>query len=198
MPTRVTVSATVEGLVDEAVIKKLIAHVGADPGEVHVKNGKSKIRKKLEGYIKAACYRPWVVLVDLDEAECAPRLRDDWSVQPQRRLLFRVAVRAVEAWLLADVAGIAQFLRIGRVALSSNPEKLIDPKAELLKLASQSSRREIREDMVPRPRSGRKTGPAYASRLIEFVYERWQPDRAARRSESLRRAIEGLRRLCAP
>ncbi|VVM06755.1 hypothetical protein MAMC_01231 [Methylacidimicrobium cyclopophantes] len=79
-----------------------------------------------------------------------------------------------------------------------DPERLPDPKAELVRLASQAEDRDVREDMVPRPRSGRKMGPGYVGRMIDFVYKDWQPDRAARRSESLRRAIEGLRRLSAP
>jgi hypothetical protein len=41
-------------------------------------------------------------------------------------------------------------------------------------------------------------GPAYSSRLIEFALdeaEGWRPEIAARRSDSLRRCIEGIERL---
>lgn len=65
----------------------------------------------------------------------------------------------------------------------------------MINLARRSRRRDIRADMVPRPESGRSVGPAYASRMIEFVIQRWRPAQAALYAESLRRAIECLRRL---
>lgn len=196
MPVGSTICATVEGILDAAVVKKVIGRVGANPGGCHVKNGKTEVRKKLSGYGKAARHRPWIVLIDLDEdADCAPSLRKDWLPAPEPQLCFRIAVRAVEAWLLADAGGIARFLRVDRTAIPLDPEGLADPKAEIVKLAGGSKSSYIRADMVPRPGSGRKTGPAYVSRLIEFVQCHWQPDRAVERSESLRRAIESLRRL---
>ncbi|MDD2675912.1 MAG: hypothetical protein PHP75_00360, partial [Methylacidiphilaceae bacterium] len=66
MSVRSTIYATVEGLVDAAVAKKLIAHVGASPGEICIKNGKTNVRKGLDGYVAAARYKPWMVLIDLD------------------------------------------------------------------------------------------------------------------------------------
>jgi hypothetical protein len=77
------------------------------------------------------------------------------------------------------------------------PETLPDPKRVLIELASRSRRREIREDMVPRLGSGRVVGPAYTSRLIEFVTDRrggWRPGIAARSADSLARCIRRLRR----
>jgi len=65
----------------------------------------------------------------------------------------------------------------------------------MVNLARASRRRDIREDLVPRPEGGRQVGPAYSSRLIEFVSGRWRPEIAARRAESLRRAIACLKRL---
>ena len=56
-------------------------------------------------------------------------------------------------------------------------------------------RKRIREYMVPRHGSGRQTGPAYVSRLIEYVDTTWRPDVAARHADSLQRAITCLRRL---
>jgi hypothetical protein len=111
-------------------------------------------------------------------------------------MCFRVAVRAVEAWLLADGEAIAGFLGVARTAIPSrSPDDLDDPKRMLVEIAKSSRRREIREDMVPRPASGRSVGPAYASRLIEFATSAWRPEVAAMCSESLRRAIASLERL---
>ena len=190
------ISAAVEGIVDEAVVRKLIAHTGATPGAVYGKQGKASLRQKIAGYNNAAQRMPWIVLVDLDhDDDCAPSLRNAWLSRPAPYLCFRVAVCEVEAWLLADAGQLAGFLSVARSRLPPNPERLTDPKTTMVNLARSSRRRAVQEDMVPRKGSGRQVGPAYSSRLIEFVSSSWQPDVAARRSDSLRRAIKCLKRL---
>ena len=189
------ISAAVEGIVDEAVVRKLIAHADATPGDVYGKKGKSFLRQKIAGYNNAAQRAPWLVLVDLDNEGCAPPLRNAWLPQPAPYLCFRVAVREVEAWLLADAERLAGFLGVARSRLPPDPERLADPKTTMVKLARASRRRDIREDMVPRPRSGRQVGPAYSSRLIEFASLHWRPDVAAGRADSLKRAMRCLERL---
>lgn len=198
MADGIAISAAVEGVVDEAVVRKLIAYAGAMPGDVHGRQGKAFLRQRMVGYNHAARHSPWIVLVDLDrDADCAPSLRAAWLPAPSPRLCFRIAVREVESWLMADAERLSEFLRVARSRLPRAPERIQDPKTEMVNLARNSRRRDIRDDMVPRPESGRSVGAAYASRLIEFVADRWRPDHAARRCESLRRAIECLRRLVA-
>jgi len=71
----VVVSAAVEGIVDEAVVRKLIVQAGGRPGTVYGKSGKPHLRRQIQGYNNAARHSPWIVLVDLDrDAECAPPL----------------------------------------------------------------------------------------------------------------------------
>ncbi|GIX46048.1 MAG: hypothetical protein KatS3mg131_0259 [Candidatus Tectimicrobiota bacterium] len=196
MPGGLVITAAVEGIVDEAVVRRLVQHVGAIPGAIYGRNGKQSLRRKIHGYNNAAQHSPWVILVDLDqEAECAPPLRAAWLARPAPWLCFRIAVRKVEAWLLADRRGIASFLRVALRKVPVDPESLTDPKQTMVNLAGQSRNREIREDMVPRPGSGRSIGPAYSSRLIEFATKHWCPEKAAAHCESLRRAIACLERL---
>jgi hypothetical protein len=134
------------------------------------------------------------VLVDLDhDADCAPILRDSWLPAPSRFMCFRVAVREVEAWLLADRQRIARFLGVALAKVPHTPDLIDDPKGAMVNLARRSRRKEIREDMVPLPGSGRPEGPAYASRLIEFSSTLWRPGIAERQSDSLRRCRRGLR-----
>jgi hypothetical protein len=196
MPEGTLISTAVGGLVDEAVVRRLIGHVGAVPGPVYGKQGKRFLQQKIPGYNNAARHEPWAVLVDLDrDYDCAPPLRNAWIPKPARHLCFRIAVREVEAWLMADVDAIAAFLSVAPGRITRAPETLDDPKAEMVHLARHSRRRAIREDMVPRDGSGRLVGPAYASRLIEYVTNRWRPDVATQCSDSLRRALDCLRRL---
>ncbi|MEW6220848.1 MAG: hypothetical protein AB1634_15130 [Thermodesulfobacteriota bacterium] len=190
------VTAAVEGPTDEAVAGRLITHVGAEMGPVHGKQGKPHLRQHVGGYNNAAHHAPWLVLVDLDrEAGCAPPLCDAWLPAPAPGLCFRVAVRAVEAWLLADQEALAAFLGVARKRIPGQPEVLDDPKSTMVNLARTSRRKAIREDMVPRQGSGRSVGPAYPSRLIEFISGHWRPDVAAKRADSLARTIRCLRRL---
>ncbi len=199
MANGVAISAAVEGIVDEAVARTLILFAGASPGPVYGKNGKRTLQQRIRGYNAAARHAPWIVLVDLDsDHDCAPPLRASWLPQLAPHLCFRVAVRAVEAWLLADAERVAAFLAVARGTVPADPEALDNPKAAMVALARASRRKEVREDMVPQDGSGRRVGPAYASRLIEFAASSWRPEVAAQRADSLRRAIDCLRRLVRP
>ena len=181
---------------DEAVAQKLIIEAGGKPGKVYGKNGKDFLHKRIQGFNNAARNMPWLVMVDLDhDADCAPPFCEQWVPNPAPYLCFRVAVREVEAWIMADADSLASFLRIGRKKIPSDPEQLEDPKTMMVNLARRSQRRAIKQDMVPREGSGRSVGPAYASRLIEYVQQFWRPEAAGERSESLRRSIACLRRM---
>ncbi len=46
----VVISAVVEGLVDHAIARRLIVEAGAEAGPIHIKNGKSALQDKINGY----------------------------------------------------------------------------------------------------------------------------------------------------
>jgi hypothetical protein len=113
-------------------------------------------------------------------------------------MCFRLVVRSVEAWLLADRDRIAEFLGIRRAQVPRDPDALDDPKRALINLARRSRRRALRTEIVPREGSGRSVGPLYTTRLIEFIQDEavgWRVDHALGVSDSLRRCVEDLRRL---
>lgn len=190
------VSAAVEGILDAAVIQRLIAECGGEPGTIYGQTGKDFLRERIHGYNNAARHSPWIVLVDLDSsAECAPSLRAAWIPHPAPQMCFRVVVRAVEAWLMADAQTLSSFLGVPRTQIPAFPEDVHDPKRVMVDLARRSRKRNIRMDIVPREGSGRTAGPVYATRLIEYVQLRWRPVVAADNTESLRRAVDCIRRL---
>ncbi len=196
MDVALTIHAAVEGIVDEAVARKLIIEAGGSPGTFYGKRGKPFLHQKIQGFNNAAKTWPWLVLVDLDhDAECAPPFYTEWVPNPAQHLCFRVAVREVESWLLADAESLGSFLGISPNSIPRNPEGLDDPKREMVDIARRSRRGAIRKDMVPREGSGRSVGPAYNSRLIEYVHNYWRPDVAGKKAESLRRAMACLRRV---
>jgi len=195
----VCVSGAVEGLLDEAVLKRLISHVGALTGPVYGRAGKAQLLRRLQGYNQAAQFGPWVVLLDLDlDADCAPPYRAAHLPHPAPQMCFRIAVREVEAWLFADRERLARFLAVSEGTIPVHPEMVQSPKDTMAQLAQRSRRRDVREDVAPRPGSGRRVGPAYSSRLIQFVDDAaqgWRPDVAASASNSLARCLRCLRHL---
>ncbi len=199
MTPPVTLSGAVEGIVDEAVLYRLASFVGASIGVVYRTNGKQRLLKNLQGYNKAAQFTHWVILVDLDhDADCAAAFKTARLPETAPYLCFRIAVREIETWLLADRERIARFLSISLTDVPLNPESLERPTRTMVDLARKSRRSAIREDMVPRPGSGREVGAAYPSRLIEFVSDEqsgWRPEVAALASKSLRRGIDCLSKL---
>jgi hypothetical protein len=154
------------------------------------------LRRALPGYNAAAQGDPWLVLVDLDQDfDCAPALVTDWLPAPSTFMRFRVVIRAIEAWLLADRERFADFFSVPPSAVPGQPDALPDPKSALLVAVARSRHKPIRVDMLPREGSGRKVGPAYTSRVIEFASDGnrgWRPDVAARSSPSLSSCLTRL------
>lgn len=181
---------------DAAVLRRLARDLGVNLGSVHGGRGKHHLDKQIANYNQAARFSPWLVLRDMDrDGECPVSLRNHLLSAPVPNMCFRLAVRSVESWLLADPNSLAKFFGISAARLPTNPEDLDNPKTELVNLARRSGRSAIREDVVPREGSGRSTGPAYLSRMSEFVDEHWQPTLASANSESLNRTIRCLRSL---
>lgn len=188
----------VEGLTDEALVSRILDHVGARPSSVYGRRGKQHLRQRISAYNSAAIHSPWFVLVDLDtEKDCAAALKASWLPSVSPNMCFRVAVRAAEAWLIADRKRIAAFLGVPISRVPDDPDSLSNPKDVLVRLAARSRRRDIRDDMVPRDGSGRQVGPAFTSRLIEFIGKEngWRPEAACANSDSLKRSVDRIERL---
>ena len=198
-PLTTPINLLVEGAVDEVVVRRVLGHVGLTCAAVYGKRGKADLRARLPNYNQAARFAPWLVVIDLDQdAECAPPFVHKLLPHPAAGMQLRVAVRAVEAWLMADAERLAAFLGIPAARVPKNPDAELAPKIALVNLARQSRRKMIREDMTPREGSGRSVGPGYPGRLIEFVAatkQPWRPEVALQHSDSLRRCVQALTRL---
>lgn len=183
-------TAAVEGIVDEAALKRVARDLDIMIPIVHGKQGKSHLHQKRNAFNAAARYSDWIMVVDLNHsADCAPSLRSKWLPTISPKMLFRVAVREIESWLMADREEIARFLGVPLNKVPDNPELIENPKTEMVNLARLSSRRSIRLDMVPREASKRDIGAAYSSRLIEFTSRYWRPMVASKTSNSLESCI---------
>ena len=159
-------------------------------------NGCEYIKKRIPAYLAASKIVPFVILLDSDKEDCAKRMLDELvpPILRQDGFLLRIAVREVESWLLADHQGFGLFLGISSVKIERHPEILTDAKGYLINLARRSRKRDILEGLVPQSGTSAKQGPRYNQVLQPFVRDIWNIPAAAKRSESLRRAVEAIKR----
>ncbi len=193
----IPVHLAVEDDLSESVVRRLLLDTGRDYaiGIVFGRGGFGYLKNRANNWnAAAAAGTPILLLTDLDTDLCPANLIESWlDLEPDANLIFRVAVREVESWLLADRDGLADFLGISAVRVPEQPDQVLDPKQSLVNLARGSRRRSLRESIVPRQGSTAVQGPDYNGCLGDFVRNRWDRDAAAGRSPSLGRTRERLR-----
>lgn len=160
------------------------------------RKGNGYLIKKLPGLRQMANREPVLILTDLDDSNCVPKLLQKWTTGQQlpENLLLRVAVRETEAWLLADRNGIADLLEISPNKIPLDPESLSDPKQFLLNLA-QKATRDVRSELVAARGAVAAQGLGYNRVLTSFVSARWKLTEAKASSASLYKAVTRLQEL---
>jgi hypothetical protein len=119
-----------EDALSEAVAEKLLLQAGSH-------SVVKRLRKSGFGYLKgrisdfnrmAAKVMPVLLVTDLDRLECAPELVTSWLPGgPDANLLFRVAIRETESWVLADRSAFAEFLGCFHRQGTRQPDDLQTP-----------------------------------------------------------------------
>lgn len=186
-----SVALATEDELSEAVGRRMLLdsypHIAVDP--LIRRSGSGYLSSRMSKWCEIAEHQPLLLLTDLDQSRCAPSLIRAWlGRRPQPpQLIFRIAVREVEAWLLADHEAMHAFL--GRTArLPKDPDAVADPKRYLLDLAKHA-KRAVRDDLLASEGAIASQGLGYNTRLSAFVESEWDPHRAAVRSKSLQRAL---------
>lgn len=191
----IPVNLAIEDQLSEAVLRRLLVDAGRGYaiGAAYGRNGFGYLRRTIRGWNRAAKGIPFIVLADLDNADCPPSLIHQWLSVPQRpNLVFRIAVREVEAWLLSDTENLAKYLGCSADKMPQDPDALSDPKRTLVELARRSRFSDIRSRVVPKHGSTATQGPDYTACLSAFVRETWSSVDAASKSPSLRRTLTSL------
>jgi hypothetical protein len=195
------IAIVAEDKLTEAVLKKCVSNV-LPRHLIHrseVKGGRGNVQNSIKQLVELAKIMPVLVGVDLDNEACAPTLISSWGDKygSHDQLMIRVAVREIEAWILADSRRVSELLGAPVNDISTNPEQLLDPKAHLLQLARRHSSDSLKRKLVPRNFNSDypRVGPEYNLRICEFVVNRWRPDVAENRSPSLKRLMSRLRRV---
>lgn len=186
-----------EDALSEAVAETLLQQTGGHRVTKCLRrNGFGYLKSKVSVFNQVAhTVMPVLLVTDLDRWRCPPELIADWLPGgSDPRLLFRVAVRETESWLLSDRWAFAEFLGIPAVTVPERPDDLVDPKAALLKLVRKSKRRDLKQDILPARGVSFPVGLGYNDRLIQFVRERWDSQRAAQVSASLARTVARVAR----
>lgn len=185
----------VEDRLSEAVGRRLVNSELSAQIEINTLSGGGNgyLRSNIGKLLQIAHNGFVMLLTDLDRKACAPLLKDDWlqGLHIPEKFMFRVCVREVESWILADREGFADFLDIPRARITSNVDDLADPKGELLRLAKRA-RREVKSELLPHKGNHSQQGLGYNNILSRFVEEVWNGERASENSESLRRTRQRL------
>lgn len=175
-----------------AVLEKLLAFSDRSfkVDRIIITHGNMQLKAGIPKFRSASHVFPHIILTDLDRYPCPQDLIESWGTKNlPPRMLFRIAVREVEAWLMADRKGIASFLHIDILRVPLNPENEIDPKRTLVNLAKKSRKRHMAKEIAPEQGSSAKIGPLYNSHMVNFVTTQWCIDRAIPHSPSLERTM---------
>ncbi len=189
------VTLVFEDDLSEAVMSRILYHFD-DKYEIYQSysgNGFGYLKSNIKGFSQASVVNPHFMLTDLDNYECPVALKNDWiNFDTHKNFIFRIAVREVESWVLADREGLSQYFNVSIVNFPLNTDEESDPKNKLIQLAKRSNKRTIREDIVPINRNA-SIGPNYNGCLSEFVFNHWNIENAILHSQSLKRTLEVLK-----
>ena len=192
------VALATEDALSEAVGKRLLIDAGyqLNPSPLLRRNGSGYLRSKMDSWCEMAKRKPVFLLIDLDRTVCPAELRAAWigNRKPPENLVMRVAVREIEAWILADHQALKTIVG-SRGSFPVDPDSLPDPKQYFLRLVARQARREIREELVAGAGAIASQGIGYNALLGHLVSTVWSPERAAHRSKSLHKARIRLREL---
>lgn len=195
-----SVYVVTEDQLSEAVVERLIReeNQGIQIKVRMGKKGNGYLRRNLHSFNEIARSFPVLLFTDLDRVECPMALIEDWRgrIVFQGMLLFRIAVRETEAWLLADREGFAEFSGVPVHRIPLQPELLNDPKEVLINLVRRyGKKRIVKTDILPERGSTAKVGLAYNQTLCRFVQDSWSLERAAQSADSLNRARRRIHEL---
>lgn len=192
------INLAVEDSPSETILRKILNQLKR-PYQVSnclCQGGYGYLKKRIASFNQAAAKAmPFLILTDLNSSVCPPKMINSWlkGAPKHPNLLFRIAVKEVESWILAHREGIAAFLGISEKNVPMDTDSIPDPKAFLIKLAGKSRSRLLKEGLIPQPGATSRQGPNYNSRIINFIQENWDAGAASLHSKSLQRTLDRLK-----
>jgi hypothetical protein len=186
----IPIALATEDELSQAIALRLISELNRPHCVIHKLGlkGNGYLRPKMDSWCRMAEHQVMLVLTDLDHANCLVEFRDQWLAERPlpAGLIFRIAVREVESWVLADHQALRELVGKKGV-LPTQPDTLPDPKHALLGLGK-TAPKSVREDLIRTIDGQLRQGVGYNARLTHWINTAWSPERAAGRSPSLARA----------
>lgn len=184
----------VEGETDVPVVSAVMkaAGWGSDEFRVFAKGGSGEVGKVLRKQAVKSSPVPRIFIIDAD-GHCPVELRR--SLLPGgsvKSVLLRVCDNEIESWILADNQAFSRFFNMPLAKVES-PDG-VDVKERMLRcvyrLGTSNAQDFARE---PSKHLGKyRFGSRYHTLIGRFIDEEWDAQRAAQRSDSLKRAVQRL------
>jgi hypothetical protein len=197
-----------EDPVTSAIIKRVLGYCADDfeiIAELPARGG--QVKSKIPEFNKLSETYPVILLIDLDDYNCAPQLIEKLISNKNDNFIFNIAVDEAEAWLMADREGFANYFKIkldnipsshqtrqgGRKALT---EMNFEYKSSfyLTHTLIEKSRNSAFVQQL-RPKKGATKGPEYNSCMLPFIENTWDINNARQNTDSLNRMVVRLQNL---
>ncbi len=191
----IPINLAVEDPLSETVLRKILLQSDRNYwiGSCFCRGGFGYLKKRIGGFNNAAKGTAFLILTDLDDSECAPEKIKEWISEPiNRNLLFRIAVREVESWVIAHRSAFAEFLGISKNILPKEPDTLVNAKDSLLRFVLRSRKRGLKDALIPSRGSTARVGPDYNATLGFFIQKQWDVYEASKTSPSLNRTLHSI------
>ena len=185
-----------------AVIRRVLAYCSDDYEIIQNLPARGgQVKSKISEFNKLSETHPVVLLIDLDNDDCAPLLIKKLVKDKNKDFIFNIAVDEAEAWLMADRKGFASYFRIktedmpfarqtkqgGKKLLT---EMYFNYKSSMYlthELIKKSKNSEYIQQLTPKKNAAK--GPEYNSCMLPFIQNAWNIDDARQNSDSLNRMI---------
>ena len=167
-------------------------------GYPFVVGGYGQLKVKAKKWAEAAEHGSWMLVVtdmDTDKGLTPNDLGEKWlgvdclGMLPPK-FIFRIAVREIESWIMADREAFAKYLHVSEDNVTTTPDELSDPKLELFRIIREKCKALRFKRMLPT--KNQHVGIDYNVRMCEFVDKFWRIEKAMQVSPSLHRAVSRL------
>lgn len=191
------INLLVEGEIDEVVADKIVTAIGHQVGTCYGKHGYSYVKNKIHGFNKSAQNTCYLALVDFMDTGCNCPLEVISTLLPYKNdlMFFRIVVREIESWIMADRSSIAKFLNVSVEKIPLRPEIENNPKQTLVNIARGSRSAKIVSAFVPEQNSTAQVGKLYTSEIKRFVSDFWNVNTARLNSPSLDKCLKRLEKI---
>lgn len=195
-----------------AVIKRLLSDYNPNLHIIQSLPARgSEIKSKIGAFNELARQYPVILLTDLDDAPCAPIGKNNLlaGLTKSPEFVINIACDEVEAWLMADTNGFANYFGIPIAAMPQFlPQKMqgrkplseisVDVKSSwhfTHQLAHSSQKADIKAQIAVPKEDKTCKGKEYNTAVVPFIENVWRPEIGRINSDSLNRMIRRIEKL---